>query len=907
MPQMSQMSQMRETHRLNLKKTLTLTLSLALLSPLALSPLALSPLALSPLSVVYAQEEPQPGASQQEGEAPQNVLTKAPELITYVDAPYPEEAKESKAEAAVVMMLTLDEQGNVTEATVAESSNSPFPFDQLAVEAAKQFKFSPAEIDGKPASVQIAFKYEFTFQEEVQVVEETREIGRLSGVLLERGTRRPLPGLEVKLLGVEEVAYTDAEGRFSFDELTPGEVKIIIDDSAFYTLADKEEVVAQRETEVKYYLEPKVGSDGLSMTVVGRRAKKEVVKRTLTVEEIRKIPGTQGDALKVVQNLPGVARVPFGGGGLVVRGSNPGDSGSAINRHFIPIVFHFGGIRSIFPSELLESIEFYPGNFGADFGRFSGGVVDARFRRPKDDRWHARVEADVFDAGFLLEGPVTKNLTLALSGRRSYIDAIIPAVLPDDAALDFVVAPRYYDYQALLDWKSGKHRVRLYYFGTDDELRFVLDEPVGTDPAVRGAFKNRTALNRVYAAWDVRINRELSHHVSVASGQNELYFALSDQLFFDNNVNIVTLRDELRWKPSKTFSLRGGFDGEAYLGEIAIRLPPPSGATGKEGGGGGGTPLGTLNTLDENQKFSFYNPALWLEAEWRPTKRLLLVPGARLDYDAQLDDYAPDPRINARYTLSFDQEDKPLDTLKLGVGRYSQRPSPDEINETFGNPNLLTEHSAHFSLGYERRFSSGVELDVVGFYKHLYGSVSPISDPLLRYDNNGSGRIFGAELLLKKNLTSRFFGWVSYTLMRSERKNSEDTDYRLFSQDQTHILTIISQYKLTPQWEIGARYRYTTGNPQTPNVSAIYDSDADVYVPIQGALNSTRLNAFQQLDVRIDRKWRFDTWMLTFYFEIQNALNKANPEGTRYNYNFTETKSISGLPIIPSFGIRGEL
>jgi TonB family protein len=227
-------------------------------------------------------------------------LTKAPELVTFVDAPYPEEAKESKAQAAVVLLLTLDAQGGVSEVTVSESSQSPYPFDQLALEAAKQFKFSPAEIDGKPAPVQIAFKYEFTYQEEVKQVEEKREIGRLSGTVLERGTRRPLAGVEVKLLKRELSTFTDGEGRFLFEELSPGKALVVVDDDQFYSLADKQEITAKEETEVKYYLEPKLGGDGLSMTVVGRRAKKEVVKRTLTVEEIRKIPGTQGDALKVV-------------------------------------------------------------------------------------------------------------------------------------------------------------------------------------------------------------------------------------------------------------------------------------------------------------------------------------------------------------------------------------------------------------------------------------------------------------------------------------------------------------------------------------------------------------------------------------------------------------------------------
>ena len=408
---------------------------------------------------------------------------------------------------------------------------------------------------------------------------------------------------------------------------------------------------------------------------------------------------------------------------------------------------------------------------------------------------------------------------------------------------------------------------------------------------------------RLYSAWDYRISSTLKHHLSVATGQNKLEFSLGDQLSFQNDVNVITLRDELTWKKSDQFTLRGGFEGEAYLGTIKLKLPQPT----RKEGQGGQAPLSTLDIKQTDRDFQFYNPALWLEAQWRPTDNLLLLPGARVDVDTYLGDVAPDPRVNARYTLLRDNEGKPIGTIKGGVGRYSQRPSPDETDATYGNPDLLLEHSAHFSLGYEHSLSQNLDIDVVGFYKHLYGSVSPIDDPILRYDNNGSGRIYGLEVLFRHNLTSRFFGWVSYTLMRSERKDSGAEDYRLFSLDQTHILTMIAQYKLNSEWEIGARFRYTTGNPQTPFVNAIYNADNDVYVPIPGPVNSTRVDAFQQLDLRLDRKWIFNDWMLTAYLEIQNALNRANPEGENWNYNFTQSQVITSLPIIPSIGLRGEL
>jgi TonB family protein len=856
-----------------------------------------------------AQEEK---AIQAQKTAPKGVITSPPELLKFVDAEYPAEAKAKEVTGTVILLLTLSKQGKVTKAEIATSSNSSYPFDEAARKASLKLTFKPAQIDNEPAGVQLKFKYDFKIDK--KVIQKKQQSSRLTGVVLEKGTRDPMIGVEVKLLKRKQTTFTDAKGKFVFEDLKAGPLEIEISDETHYSLLDLQEIEQSEEVNLIYYLEANLKEDENTVTTTQRRAKKEVAKRVLLMDEIRKIPGTQGDALKVVQNLPGVARIPFGGGGLVVRGSNPGDSGSMINRHFIPLVFHFGGIRSIFPTELLESINFYPGNYGAEFGRFSGGIVDVRFRRPETKKWKARFEADVFDAGVLVQGPVSTNASIALAGRRSYIDAILPAVIPSGGGFDLVVAPRYYDYQALYDWKKGKHRIRLYFFGSDDELLFVLNEPSSTDPAIRGDFKNSTSLMRGYLAWDYKVTRRLTHHLSIASGQNNIFLGLGEALYFDNTVNVTTIRDELTWKASKKFTLKGGFEGEAYIGNISLKLPPA-----RKEGQTERPPLSAQETKETSRAFEYYNPALWLEAQLKLSDDFLLIPGARLDYDTYLSDFAPDPRMNLRYIISRDRalllpgeinphpKGAPKGTIKAGVGRYSQRPSPDETDATFGNPDLLLEHSAHFSLGYEHQFTRVINLDVIGFYKHIYGAVSQIDDPILRYDNNGGGRVFGLEVLLKHKLNRRFFGWLSYTLMRSERKDSGDPDYRLFSLDQTHILTLIAQYKFSPQWEVGARYRYTTGNPSTPYTGAIYDSDADSYVPIPGLVNSERVPSFQQLDLRVDRKWVFDKWLFTLYFELQNTINRGNPEGVRYNYNFTDRRYITGLPIIPSLGIRGEL
>jgi hypothetical protein len=176
----------------------------------------------------------------------------------------------------------------------------------------------------------------------------------------------------------------------------------------------------------------------------------------------------------------------------------------------------------------------------------------------------------------------------------------------------------------------------------------------------------------------------------------------------------------------------------------------------------------------------------------------------------------------------------------------------------------------------------------------------------LRYDNNGVGRAYGLELVARHDFAHNFTGWLAYTLSRSERRDSNRAGYRLFDFDQTHILTVLGTYLLPRNWQIGTRFRYVTGNPATPVVGAVFDAGRDQYDAVYGAVNSGRTGSFNQLDVRFDKRWVYQSWMLDIYLDIQNVYNRANPEGQSYNYNFRKSQVQQGLPILPILGVRAD-
>ncbi|MCB9613885.1 MAG: Plug domain-containing protein [Sandaracinus sp.] len=94
------------------------------------------------------------------------------------------------------------------------------------------------------------------------------------------------------------------------------------------------------------------------------------------------MPGTNGDAIRAIESLPGVARPPGLDGSIIVRGSAPQDTQVFVDGALIPLAYHFGGVSSVVPSEILDRLELRPGNFGSEYGRGMGRRGRPRHSQP---------------------------------------------------------------------------------------------------------------------------------------------------------------------------------------------------------------------------------------------------------------------------------------------------------------------------------------------------------------------------------------------------------------------------------------------------------------------------------------------------------------------------------------------
>lgn len=829
-----------------------------------------------------------------------------------MQAKFPAEAQRAGVTASVKMQITIDSDGSVTDAKVTVPAG--YGFDEAALEAVGQFRFSPAEVDGKPSPIAIEYVYHFELTSpELPPSEFSPPAGILSGKVVVRGSRSRVGGANVRCGDQADApeATSREDGHFELS-VPSGSCAVRVVAAGFERFQTTETIIAGQMTEVTYYILPK--ASGYQTVIRADREKKEVARRTLEREEIQKVPGSFGDPIRVIQDLPGVARAPFLSGALIVRGASPGQTGTLMDGVQIPLLYHLGGGPSVVNAEFLDRVDFYPGGFGTHYGRAIGGIVDVATRKGAADTFHGVFKVDLLDTSLFAETPITSNVSAAAAVRRSYVDALIPLVLPKnrDGGTLFVL-PRYWDYQVRVDVGAPRNQppslgTSTYYimaFGSDDFLK-VIATGGGRDRDIN--LSTHTLFHRVKGDWTYHkgnLTSVFTPFLGYDLGMGQ--FGASKANLDDYSAGareIVSL--EIRpWLTARFgvdllfHRLIGTAEFPVLSGTQFVPFP-------------GGQPQAQLQNL--RRTINSFDGAGFIETDFK-SGRLTITPGLRFSQSRihGHDKSAVDPRLWVSYQLN------PKSTIKGSLGLYSQPPASLNLdNPPFGNPNLGPERAFQSSLGLVQRITDVIHFDVTGFFNRRYRLVvSPGRDVVNpdgsvrheRFANDGQGRAYGFELLVRHDITRKFFGWLAYTLSRSATRQFGDDAYHLSSFDETHILTMVGSYKLPWGFEFGGRFRYVTGRPRTPiyHPYDTYSADSNTFYGDPGPTRSERLPTFHQLDLRLDKNFVFKTWTLAIYLDVQNVYNAKNTESILYDYRFRESLSLPGIPVLPILGVKASL
>ncbi|MCA9708042.1 MAG: TonB-dependent receptor [Myxococcales bacterium] len=724
-------------------------------------------------------------------------------------------------------------------------------------------------------------------------------------------------------LNLPEPAWTrsrrsDAEGRFGFDGVAVGRIRVVILAPGYERREEIIEVHASRRTELRMFVPPV--EDSPFRTVVAARPvpRSRVTEHVLTKEEIATLPGSQGDPLRALQNLPGVVRPPAGLGLLVIRGAAPAQSQVFLGGHAMPRAFHILSLASVFPADVLDELHYVPSNFDAAYGNATGGIVVVEPRRGRRDGFHGYGELDLAAASAMVEGPAGKG-SFIVGAQRAYIDAVLATAAAVTERVtgepSSLLLPRYYDYQALFDHPvRGGGWVGVRAFGSGDVLR-ARSAP---DAASASAFRLRTDFHRVdlyyrvqRSGWAVRLTPSLRY-------ENNRLVAGSDTFRRRRQDAIGSARAEVVREIGRRAELTAGtdfeLDGYFSLDEQA------------ELGSSEGMPFAEERERGLQSALGIYGTV-----ELR-LGRLILRPGVRGSgfTVGERSAFAVDPRGVAHIDASDRWE------VDLGLGRYSQVRSIADRNEVdlvdqgtgvqgaslflpsaFGSldpavtfapqdTQLNVREAIHASASVRRHLGDAGTAELTGFFRHQHNNVPPL-------DDGGSNpfdsveRAAGLEALVRARLSAKLYGWVGYTLAFTDlvllqappgfSYARRPSDY-----DQRHNLVALASYALPRRWRVGGRFRLVSGLPYTPVVGSVALPGG--YQPIFGPRNSGRLPLSHQLDLRVDKQWIRDRVRVTAYVDIQNVYNRVNPELVLYAADFRREAGYVGLPIFPSLGLR---
>jgi TonB family protein len=596
----------------------------------------------------------------------------------------------------------------------------------------------------------------------------------------------------------------------------------------------------------------------IEIQIVGEKLAPSVT--SMSRAEVRQLPGTFGDPFRAIEVLPGVTPIVSGLPFFYIRGAPPGNVGYFLDGVRVPYLFHVALGPSIVNPALVERVDLYSGGYPAAYGRYAGAIVSAETTAPRDD-FHGEGNLRIYDVGALVESGFGDGRgTAMVGGRYSYTGALFSLISPN-TKLD------YRDYQARVTWNlTSRDQIGLFAFGAYDLLA---DETNHIETIVFGA---------EFYRFDLRLDHRFADggHLRWATTAG---FDQTQAVAGNQNSRDVPFgtRLELTHPLSENVELRAGLDAQfdSYNADPVRYVD-------------GDTP----SIKSTAALFAPRNDAaLTARADvvWKLGRRVEVTPGLRFDLfrSGGASAVSADGRLALRAAIT----DKIRLIHALGVAHQPPSfviPLPGvAVGSLKGGLQTSVQSSAGIEVDLPDATTASVSLfdNVFLDMTDTLGVASTRS--ATRAEPRSLGGARGLEVYIRRRLTRRLGGFISYTLSRSTRTQGKLTFPSAF--DRTHVLNLAAAFDIGRGWRAGTRFTFYTGAPGLPGqLAAVATGDVSTA--------SQRDPAFYRFDFRIEKKWTLQKarWV-SFVVEMLNAtLHKEIISG----------RSI-GPVSLPSLGVEG--
>lgn len=775
--------------------------------------------------------------------------------------------------------------------------------------------------------------------------------GTISGIVISSQTGLPLEFAAVGVVGTALGATTDIEGRFTLNGVPTGfqRVQAIYFGYSTYT-TEPIQVTKANKIELVIEMLPAIKEVAV-VRVVGSQPRRSEVPpigvQKVSREVIEKSPGGNRDISKVVQNLAGVAQTSIDRNDLIVRGGSPTENSFYIDRIEIPVFNHFqtqgssGGNVSIINADFLKEANLYTSAYPASRGNALSSILDMRLKDGNSDKLITRLSLGASDFALTIDSPIAKDLSLIASYRISYLQFLF-------SALDLPFLPTYQDAQLKLTYRlTDKYTLRLLALGSLDKNR--LNTSMTDLSPDREQILNYLPENDQwsYVVGAVLTRRVRDGSLDIIVSHNRLDNRLDK--WQDNNY------DSLQTLKYRSFEseIKGRVE---YAKNLSNSLTLNAGISVEQGWYSCNN--NQIVYLDQQPTENIYSSKLDLlryGAYFVIDKtffdnRLRVMFSNRIDgnnYSIEMSNplMQYSPRLSASWKFSSKWR------LNANAGRYYQEPEystlgyRDSAGELVNQARLKYIASNQYTIGVSYSPSPFESLVVEGFYKGYENYPMSLVDSTAIGSSSGEIFAVGADPASSVGKVKSYGVEVSYSndnlwglrlmttftyyhsLYAKLDNNFEPTNYYIPTNwDYRILFNLLVTKNFNNGWDLGARWKYSGGAPATPydyelssNID-VWNSNGEAVLDYS-LINSERLGAFHQLDIRVEKSWYFPKWSLSLYLDVQNVYNystydldilmpKSDANGnyivdsnnTSY-YEMVEYANELGGTILPTFGI----
>ena len=718
----------------------------------------------------------------------------------------------------------------------------------------------------------------------------------IQGVVTSANTGAPLEGVAVSLesegrAAQAHTAITDRNGFFQIGSVTPGSWTLTGRQLAYLPHEQQVVLVAGERLRASFRLQPSpVVLQGIEVTTERGAAVRDMGRQSVTTADIRlvPVPAGSGDLAGYIQTLPGVTTTGDRGGQVFVRGGTPAENMALVDGIPIYQPFHILGFFSVFPEDLVSTVDFYAGGFGARYSGRTSSVLDVRMREGDRNGFRAMGSVSPFVAEALVEGPWEgAGVTWLASVRRSLLEETSKAVIGTKQPLTFE--------SQLLKVSSiarGDDRCSLLLLRTSD---YGSIDPEDEESHVGW----RNALGGLQC---IKIGRaqllEVNFSYSSASSEavNRGAAALSSAVWrAQHDVHATTM---LAGVP-----LQAGYN--AYLEHMNYDLSELFG--------------------EQKSDDAVFGASAYAEAAVGSGRSLEVRPGIV---------FVGFPRagVEPRVRASWQPFGSTRELVQGSFGLYRQNAVGTSDMRDVGNvftawmsaPEGVPLRATHAALSWQQTLGTGVNWSVEGYYKRMrdipvakWRAVAQFNTDLGR----AHGESYGGDLRVEYT-RPRFHGFVGYGYGWTRYETSqwqfntwfgEPVQYYHPPHDRRHQLNALASFELA-KFRASARWQFGTGLPFTQPLGfdeafdytqGLHDPHTTVGTtrlvldrPFNGRLPTTH-----RLDISVERTFDVGGGNLFAQAGVMNAYDRRN----MFYYDLYTGRRADQLPLAPfaSLTFRG--